>query len=234
MKKLCCLLLMIFAVVLPAAADSVWMPMDDYFMDTWKPESDNTCESLARQMFMASGKDGFVTAVRTPMDPAPLKTYPNGTEFLMNFMCGIGNERWGTVRAVRLPGETVFKEDYSGKSGYISQKELIRSFDADAFSEVFADEIRPYDRDDFNVCKPNPFVVWSYPNSGVQLEVITEGILQYYCHEFYPEYFPIHMDRIYTDPAGVRWVRVEAGRPLYRGWLNLDSPMEGAVIQSFE
>ncbi len=234
MKNLFCLLLILFAAVLPAAADSVWMPMDDFFEDTWKPESENTCVSLHRQMFMAAGESGFVTAVRTPLDLTPVASYPNGTEFLVNFMCGVGKDRWGTIRAVRLPGETLFKEDYAGKSGYIPEKDLVQAFDADAFSELYADEISPYSQDDFNVCKPNPFAIWTYPGSGVQLDVITESILKYYCHDFDPEYFPIRMDRIYTDPDGVRWVGVEAGRPLCRGWLNLDNPMEGAVIPTYE
>ena len=43
----------LLAAVMQAAADSVWMPMDDYFMDAWKPESDNTCEHLERPFYLA-------------------------------------------------------------------------------------------------------------------------------------------------------------------------------------
>ena len=45
MKKLIILAVVFILITafLPASADSVWMPMDDYFMDTWDPESDNTC-----------------------------------------------------------------------------------------------------------------------------------------------------------------------------------------------
>ena len=45
MKKLIMLavLFCLLSRMMPVLADSVWTPMDDYFMDTWKPESDNTC-----------------------------------------------------------------------------------------------------------------------------------------------------------------------------------------------
>ena len=116
MKKTVVFFLMfaLLAAVLPAAADSVWMPMDDYFMTTWDPSSDNTCEYLERPFYMAAGKDGYVTAVRTPLDRTPLKTYPNGTEFQITFVCGTDNDLWGAVESVRPYGEVAFHEDYKG------------------------------------------------------------------------------------------------------------------------
>ena len=177
-----------------------------------------------------------MTAVRTPLDHSELKSYPNGTEFLVNFMCGVGNDQWGTIRSVRLPGETVFKEDYSGTSGYIAKSELVPAFDTDAFVDLNFNSIFGF-ADDFDPCNPRqPFVIWSYPNSGVQLDVVTEGTLDWFCHEFEPDsqYFPILIDRVYYEPNGARWLSVTLQKPYTVGWINEAHPMDGAVIQSFE
>ena len=188
------LVFVLLAAVISASADSVWSPIDDYFFETWKPESENTCEFQERQTFMAAGEDGYVTAVRTPLDHTELKQYPNGTEFLMNFVCGVGDDRWGTIRAVRLPGESVFTEDYTGQSGYIARKDLVRAYDTYAFTEMNCNSIFGYTEPYFDPCDPPyPFVIWSYPNSGVQLGVVTESSLDWFCHEFEPggQYFPV-------------------------------------------
>ncbi len=229
-----CLIILILAVVLPAMADSVWMPMDDYFMDTWNPESDSKCEYQERPVYMAAGADGYVVSVRTPLDPTPVATYPNGTEFRMTFMCGIGDDRWGTIYAVRLPGEKTFNVDYSGSSGYISEKDLVRAYDTDVFSELNSNSIYGF-AEKFDPCDPlTPFAIWSYPNSGIQMDVVTETMLEWLCSAGYDsEYFPIEVDRIYTDKNSVRWLSVHLMKPETFGWLNLDHPMDGAVIQNF-
>ena len=162
--------------------------------------------------------------------------YPNGTEFIIDYFCGIGADRWGTIRAVRLPGETVFREDNTGTSGYIAQNDLVYAFDSDAFVDLNFNSIYGF-VDDLNVCEPRfPFVIWTYPNSGVQLEVVTEETLDWFCNQYDPDsqYFPIRMDRIYHAPDGSRWISVLLTRPYTYGWLDPDHPMEGAVIQSFE
>ena len=233
MKKngILCLLFVLSVTVLSAAADSVWTPMDDYFMETWNPENESTCEYQDRQTYMAAGEDGYVTAVKTPLDHWIVNTYPNGTEFMISFMCGIGNDQWGTIRAVRLPGEKVFTEDYTGTSGYIHISELVRAFDTDSFVDLNFNSIYGY-ADDFDPCDPKtPFVIWSYPNSGVQLSIISEDTLDWFCHEFTvgSEYFPIIVDRYYVEPNGSRWLSVQVTKPNTYGWINAAYPMAGAI-----
>ena len=239
MKKY--MILSLFFILLAAAvsvsADSVWMPVDDFFYETWQPESEATCEYQKRQIFMAAGQDGYVTAVRTPLDQVPLANYPNGTEFMMNFICGIGDNKWGTIRSYRLPGEKVFTEDYTGQSGYITAKDLVYAYDTYAFTGTNFNSIFGYTEPYFDPCRPMfPFVIWSYPNSGVQLDVVTEGTLDWFCHEYEPgsQYFPIKADRVYREADGTEWLSVILEKPYTYGWINMAHPMEGAVIQNFE
>ena len=230
-----CLIFVVLAVVLPVMADSVWLPVDDYFMSTWDPASDNTCEHVSRRTFMAAGKDGFVVAMKTPLDQTPIATYPNGTEFIVDFFCGIGEDKWGTVRSVRYPGENTFTEDYTGQSGYIAKRDLIQAYDTDSFSLLNSNSISEY-TEEFDPCEPRmPFVIWSYPYSGVQLYVVTESTLDWFCHdhEMYPDYHPYAADRIYYSPSGTRWLSVHQDKPYLDGWMDLDHPMEGAVIPQY-
>ena len=79
----------LLSAVLSAMADSVWMPMDNYFMDTWKPESDNTCEHQQRPLYMAAGEKGYVTLTPTePNSKSPLSA-EKGTAFTERLkLCG--------------------------------------------------------------------------------------------------------------------------------------------------
>lgn len=230
-----CLIFVVLAVALPVMADSVWMPMDDYFMNTWNPSSDSTCEYVHRRTFMAAGEEGFAVAVKTPLDQTPIATYPNGTEFIVDFFCGIGDEKWGTIRSIRYPGENTFTEDYTGQSGYIAKRDLIQAYDTDSFTLLNANSISEY-TEEFDPCEPRmPFVIWSYPYSGVQLSVVSDSVLDWFCHdhEMYPDYHPFQADRIYYTPSGTRWLSVHQDKPNTYGWIDLDNPFEGAVIPQY-
>ena len=229
-----CIVFALLIFVLSAAADSVWMPMDDFFAGTWDPESDAYCGHESNPLYIAAGPEGYVRAVYTPVDQQIVGTYPNGTEFQINFICGVGDDRWGTVYAVRLPGETVFTPDWIGKSGYISLKDLVPACDTDVFTELNSNSIFGY-TEEFDPCEPYfPFVIWSYPNSNVQLDIVNEQTLEWFCPMRESGYFPIRVSTVYKDPDGDRWLSVHLLKPETRGWLNLDHPMEGAVIQNFE
>ena len=223
-------LILIFAflmlsVVLPAAADSVWMPMDDYFMDTWKPESDNTCESQERPYFLAAGENGYVTAVRTPLDTTPINTYPNGTDFKITFVCGKGNNLWGTIEAVRKNGESSFTEDWKGESGYIAFNDLVRSYDYQAFIEDHVNELASFGKDDYDLCSSDEFILWQTPNSNVQIEEVSKDYISYMCMDFDPnsDYHMFNYGAFYRDPEGKRWVEIELRRSWEHGWFCLDA-----------
>ena len=226
------IVIMVFALfftVLSASADSVWMPMDDYFMDAWKPESDNSCEHQERVLYLAAGEKGYVTAVKTPLDQTPVKTYPNGTEFKITFICGKGSNLWGAVEAVRLSHETTFTEDWQGKSGYIALRDLVRSYDSEAFKEDHMKELVSVGEDDFDFCSGKEFVLWSAPNSGVQLEYVYSGYIDYLCYGYNGGKLPVKLGAFYRDPEGRAWVEITLRRPQEHGWYCLDAPTEGGV-----
>ena len=220
-------------IVFPAAADMVWTPMDDYFMETWDPESDQTCDYQARPYYLAAGEKGYVTAVKTPLDPTPLKTYPNGTYFKITFVCGKGEDRWGTIEAVRLPNEIAFTEDWKGESGYIAFGDLVRAYDTEAFIEANGPEIHAFAEDGYDMCKGDEFVLWLAPNSGVQMQYVTKDYISYLCLDHCVDCDP--SDRIYSygafyiDPEGKRWVDVTLRRETERGWFCLDDLTGGGV-----
>ena len=225
------LVLIVMAAVLPAVGDSVWMPMDDYFMDTWNPDSDNTCEFQDRPFYLAAGEKGYVTSVKTPLDHTELNTYPNGTEFKIAFVCGSGRNLWGAIEAVRMNGETMFREDWGGTSGYIAFDDLARAYDSEAFAEVHAAEIHPFDEKDFDFCAGNEFVLWKAPNTGVQVEYVYEGYISYLCMDHDPEtdFKMFWFGGSYVDPDGNRWVEVTIRRDTEHGWVNLDHLTDGGV-----
>lgn len=231
MKKIAilCISFLILTSAISAAADSVWTPMDDYFRDTWTRENDNTCTPETRPFYLAAGERGYVTAVKTPLDQTKIKTYPNGTEFKISFVCGKGNDLWGTIEAVRMPGEITFKEDWRGESGYIAFGDLVRSYDSDAFTEDHISELVSAGEDDFDFCAGNEFVLWTAPNSGVQLEYVDKNYLDYLCMEYDSGYRPYHFGAFYRDPDGKRWVEVELRRITEHGWYCLDAMTEGGV-----
>ena len=233
MKKLIMLavLFCLLSGMMPVLADSVWTPMDDYFMDTWKPESDNTCESQVRPYYLAAGERGYVTAVKTPLDQTRVNSYPNGTEFKIAFVCGKGASLWGAVEAIRPNGQTDFTEDWRGESGYIAMSDLVRAYDSEAFSEDHREEIHPFDESSYDFCSAGEFVLWQAPNTGVQVEYVSADYVGYMCMDWDPssEYKMFHLENIYVDPDGNRWVEATLRRITEHGWFCLDAMTDGGV-----
>ena len=221
----------LLTAIMPVLADSVWTPMDDYFMDTWQPESDNTCEYQERAYYLAAGERGYVTAVKTPVDQTRVNTYPNGTEFKIAFVCGKGENLWGAVEAVRPNGKTEFAEDWQGQSGYIAFGDLVRAYDSEAFSEDHQNEIQPFDESSYDFCSAGEFVLWQAPNSGVQVEYVSEDYLGFMCMDWEPEsdYKMYHFGGTYVDPDGNRWVEATLRKVTEHGWFCLDAMTEGGV-----
>jgi hypothetical protein len=59
-------------------------------------------------------------------------------------------------------------------------------------------------------------------------------MLNWFCHEYNPEYFPIHFDKVYYAEDGSHWLSVKLTKPYTYGWLHYEYPMDGAIIQSFQ
>ena len=220
---------LLITVVLPAAADSIWTPVDDYFMETWDPNSDNTCGAESRPFYMAAGEQGYVTAVQTPLNRMELNIYPNGTEFKIAFICGKGKDLWGAVEAVRLNGETTFTEDWYGHSGYIAMNELVRAYDSEVFQEMNCNSLYGAYDELFDFCSAEEIVLWSYPNSGIQLEYLDKSYMEYLCMDFGTDYRMYHYGPYYVDQDGNTWIEVTLRSATEEGWFCPNRLIEGGV-----
>ena len=228
MKKIEILMLFfcLLGVALSAEADGIWAPFDEYII-----ANDNSCEIQQRPYFLASGKNGSVTAMKTPLDRTPIKTYPNGTEFKISYVCGKGNNRWAAIQAVRMSGKVVFTEVPNGINGYIPYGDLVRSYDSEEFTKDHKKQIQKFDEKKYNFCSSGPFVLWSAPNSGVQIQYITSDMISMLC-EFMRtsggQYKRYEFGGTYKDEKGNRWVEFTYNYQDH-GWFCLDQMTKGGV-----
>lgn len=219
MRKSIIVLFVLLCCVSNVFADSIWMPADEYFRESFSPESDKTCESVTRDIFTVNAADGKADAFLTPLSNEIVGSYPNGTEIRVSWVCGVGDNRWGSVRAVRYPDEEEFTEDWEGKSGYLRMRDLEQAYDAQAFLEDHADEAQDIpETQQFDLS--DGFILWRYPGSE---------LIVYTCEKEYLEYLqgwaPFELKKLWTDEEGTLWGYMEMTRPIVTGWIDLDAPM---------
>ena len=220
------LFLCFFSAILPAAGDGIWAPMDDYIMF-----EDDTCKAATRPFYMAAGKQGSVTMFRTPLDQTKIKTFPNGTEFRISYICGKGKNLWASVQGTRMAGEKMFTEGSNGLAGYIPFSDLVQSYDAEEFAKDHANQIRPFDEKNYDFYSGGDFVLWSTPNSGIQIQYIpsdTVALLCDFMEESDGQYKRYQFGGIYTDEKGNRWVEFTYNFRDH-GWFDLDRKTEGGI-----
>jgi hypothetical protein len=216
----------LLAMVLPAAADGIWAPIDEYII-----ANDQSCNEQERPYFFAAGKQGSVTAMKTPLDRRPVNTWPNDTEFRISYVCGKGKDLWAVVQSVRSQGQTDFTEAKDGIGGYIPLSDLKPSYDTVDFTKEHAKEIKPFDEKKYNFCKAGEFALWMTPNSGAQIKYVTADEVAMLCRmmeESGGVYKRYKFGGTYTDKQGKRWVEFTYN---YRehGWFCLDQMTKGGV-----
>lgn len=208
---------------LPAAADLLWTPSDDYFKRAEGWFSLDSCEVQDRQFYLAAGESGYVTAYKTPKDKTPIAAYPNGTEFRIPFICGRGNNLWGTIEAVRFAGQIAFTMDWSGTSGYIPLSDLVLSYDTEAFAANHKDEITPFDEESFDFCSVDEFVLWKTPDTRVEVEYVDHRYLSVICDRLQK------IGGYYVDPEGNRWIEITVRKQTEHGWFSPDVLTENDI-----
>ena len=203
-----CLVLLLLASALPAAADLIWTPADEYLS-----QCDYENEIL---MYIAAGEDGWVEAVDLPLDPDVVRTFPNGTEFSVSVYCGEGEERWARIQVFRDPFEN---EYYYPNECFIAMKDLVRGFDSAVFEELHRDELQPF-TEDFDFCSQTSLEVRITPDSDYVLYETAPSKL-YGCREGtdFRNYY--HVDSVYTDGNGDRWVPIKNVFERPDGWVNV-------------
>lgn len=219
MKKVCYLacVMMCFLIVLPAAANPIliYEPTKEFEVRGKGTELDT---------FIAGGKNGWVSAFDSLPENEPIDFFPNGTEFLIDYYKCIKDDCWASVERVCFPWENEFHLylDYF-TDRYISAEDLVPAYDSEAFIEQHGDEIQPFE-EDVDICSMMPFDLWKYPNSNLKLTVFDDSFLPFSvnCEDHQEIRERYHVDRVYTDETGDRWITFEDG--LYRrgrGWVNI-------------
>ena len=210
MKKLAvlCLMIMLPVTVLPAAADLIWTPLDEYLSHCHYSDEIRT--------FIAAGENGWVEAVDMPEDPSPVRTFPNGAEFPVTAICGEGDDRWAWIQSFRDPLENQY---YYPNSCFIAMKDLVPGFDAVVFEELHREELQPF-TEEFDFCGQTALDVRKTPDSDYVMYTSDPGKL-YGCRDGvdFRNYYSI--GSVYVDGNGDRWVPIKHGFNRPDGWINI-------------
>ena len=210
MKKIgmFCLIITLLFTALPAAADLIWTPFDEYLS-----RCDYEDEILT---YIAAGEEGWVEAVDLPPDPSVVRTFPNGTEFPVSAYCGEGDDRWARIQSFRDPIEN---EYYYPNECFIAMKDLVRGFDAAAFEELHRDDLQPF-TENFDFCAQTDLEVRITPDADYVLYEIASAKL-YGCREEVDFRNCYGIESVYVDGNGDRWVPIKNVFSRPDGWINI-------------
>ncbi len=205
---LCVLFMLLLAAVLPAAADVLWTPLDDFL---------SQCHYLiGLRSFIAAGKDGWIEAVDLPFAPSEIRRFPNGTEFLIETICGKKDDEWAEIRKFRYPWSDKFEN--SGEV-FGAMKDLVQGYDSQVFAEAYRDELQPFE-EDFDFCSHEPFEVRMTPDSSLILyEADPQQLWPCRDGQDFKTYY--HISAVYVDKNRDRWVPLQDGYLEPGGWINI-------------
>lgn len=199
MKRLFSMLAALWVLAIPAMADVIWTPDDDFFNTHYEE-----CEYLGRSYY-ANGQAGFVMVFETPEAGKYVEPHlENGTELYVSFTMEHGGTSWGVVEL----------ED--GRTGWVAMEALALIYDNQSFMEEHEAEFRPYDGSFEALCtsEDQPVVIWSYPQSG-KINCEFEQLNQ--------NYSPLQPEVLWTDSEGRVWGRIGYYMAA-RGWACLSDP----------
>ncbi len=210
MKKtgLLCLVILVLITALPAAADLIWTPLDEYL---------SKCDYLdGPRSFIAAGEAGWVEAVDLPSSPSSARKFPNGTEFQISGFCGEGDEGWAVFQTYRNPWEN---EYLWPDEGFVPIKDIVPGYDAAVFEDIHRDELVPF-TENFDFCAQETLEVRNTPDSPLVLYEKAPGKLDG-CREGVDFRNYHRIESVYVDENGDRWVPIKNvfGRP--DGWTNI-------------
>lgn len=191
--------LAILSLAVPASADMIWEPRDDFYEKHWEE-----CDYVGRDYVLA-GYDGKVTVFTAPGGMNKL-TLDNGLLVGIQFTWEGKGTTWGYL--VR------WDENRDNRTeGWVPMDDVSLVYDSKQFMEDHAGEIKSTDPVpvDFHEA-----VLYSYPN-GPAGGVLNEE----------PDYqrFDETFTQVYTDENGLRWGYVGYYMGIRGFWICLDDPM---------
>ena len=206
MKRIAVLLLaaaLVLALALPAFADVIFEPEDDFY----KKHRDEC--SYVNRNYYADGEGGSVTVWRSPEDRKAVASAANGEVFNVSFVWNGGAEgNWGVVAYGR--------EDWR-KSGWVLMSDLRLKYDAISFREEFGGEFRKV-KEELKLGDYPKLQIWSYPRAEAPMDCFA------WDENWSAPEEPLPLGSVYEDPAGLRWGYVGYLYGARDFWVCLDAP----------
>ena len=203
MKRRLLVLLLIFltlvATALPAFADVVWVPKNDFHR-----KHQEECVYHNRD-YLTNGENGYVTVKTAPNSYSEVTNLVNGTRFCVEY---IWTEEDGTQWGI---GSEAGK--YNAEKGWVKLSDLSMVYDYICFEEDHGHEFADYDGSGDELEKA---YVYTYPG-GVFCGYIKQS------KSFKP--FAEAFQYLYTDENGLRWTYVKYYIGEQNCWLCIDDPM---------
>ncbi len=151
--------LLLLVPALPAAADVIVEPRDDFYEDN--------LEHCTRDphSYIINSAAGYTYLYKNPKSSTSLEGFSNGESVYIEFLYTDPNDGnvWGCYQ----------------DRGWFRMSDLSRIYDSDSFREEFQAEIRPYVEDySFEASEENPVTLWAYPGGAMKDRVNFPHILE--------------------------------------------------------
>lgn len=197
---LCLTLLMMTLLTVPAAADIIYEPEDNFY----KTHAED-CEYNSYRRYLTNGEAGYVYLYKNPESDLTVQSYPNGETIAISFLyTSPEGEVWGIV---------------SGDAGWFDMSQLSLIYDSQAFLEDNKDKCVPYTQGSYTIeaSEEKPVRIWAYP--GGEMDEMT-----FTWNEFIQS-----VQMTYTDEAGNVWGHIGYARGIRNVWVCLTDPYSDTV-----
>ena len=210
LKSLLVLLLvpaMLISCAVPACADVIWGPEDDFYEAHWEE-----CYYVFNRTYNLAGQDGSVDFWSAP-DGIVLKKLPNDEEIFVSYCWPGETEEWVCVT---IRGETAEEE----VTGWVRVADMTLLYDSLEFFKDHAEEI---DQDSKLSVQFDMLKLFPYPNGPEEDASV---------HDDWEEELPF--SATYTDEAGLQWGYISYWYGYREQWVCLDAPMiKGAAERKY-
>ena len=196
-------LLAVCLLTVPAMADLIWEPDDDFYSS-----HRDQCDYLGRSYYV-NGPQGGTALWRKEPGGGHVRVLENGTRLYISFTY---TDQAGTVWGVT---------EYGGGTGWVDMEDLLLIYDNQSFTEEHEAEFSPYDDSFRELCtsEDRRVIIWTYPGSG-EINCDFDALSQ--------DYSALQPDVTWTDGEGRVWGRIGYYMAA-RGWVCLSDPGNDAL-----
>lgn len=200
-------------LTVPAFADVIWTPEDDFF-----EQHDDACTYVGRSYY-ANAQAGSVAVCKEP-GGKELASAANGAEFYVSFTYDLDGDAWGVVEYDVNDGTDKWLGWKTGKksgTGWVKMDDLLVIYDQQSFEEEHSAAFKAYAGgfDAVLASDDQRVIVWTYPGSG-EMTADFEKLNHDYADA-------MSVDRQWTDEDGLVWGHVGYYMGA-RGWVCLSDP----------